>query len=130
MLSLSLGCFIPLLRHRPFITTAAVTLISNGSNQVRGAHGSSSGSSFSSSEPPVNGNGQRRNSFVWVKVPIDDQKKAMTSIVVEEMTPLIPSKRESRRNEATHSLLLTHLIWNCSSPNKTSNKRNHHWTLE
>ena len=32
----------------------------------------------------MNGNGQRRNSFVWVKVPIDDQKETMTSIVVEE----------------------------------------------
>jgi Crinkler effector protein N-terminal domain len=72
----------------PVVTASRFTLCHSHTyltHQVRGAHGSSSGSiSSSSSEPPVNGNGQRRNSFLWVKVPIDDQKKTVTSIVVEE----------------------------------------------
>ena len=68
-------------RKRCFLAVNRVDDIdSNGSGSIT----RSTGTSTSSSEPPVNGNGKRRNSFLWVKVPIDDQKKTMTSIVVEE----------------------------------------------
>ena len=68
-------------RKRCFLAVNRVDDIdSNGSGSIT----RSTGTSTSSSEPPVNGNGQRRNTFVWVKVPIDDQKETMTSIVVEE----------------------------------------------
>ena len=56
-------------RKRCFLAANRVDDIdSNGSGSIT----RSTGTSSSSNDPTVNGNGHRRNSFVWVKVPIDD----------------------------------------------------------